>query len=163
MISNVAIPNIQENMFQKEGPNGFAIVHYELSSGLCLLTQGRWMLVMCRTWYLQDNGGYSLMIIASNGSNGQWRLYQIDNSRKVETSSSEYLQMPVKYSSYQTTGWSKRLERMESTRLLLDFGSLNIEENIFDTVCIHDVMCIIYLTATCQFECRLNQYIEMRE
>ena len=43
--------------------------------------------------------------------------------------------MPVKYSAYQTSGWCRRLPRMESTRLLLDFKEENDEMKIREAVC----------------------------
>ena len=37
---------------------------------------------------------------------------------------------------YQTTGWSRKLERMESTRLILDFNEVKVDTNLSDAVCL---------------------------
>ncbi len=38
---------------------------------------------------------------------------------------------------YQTTGWSRKLERMESMRLILDFNDVKLDLNHCNRVCFH--------------------------
>ena len=68
----------------------------------------------------------------------------------------DFIEMPVKYSaSASASGWCRRLERLESTRLLLDFKEENDEMKIYEAVC--------YVIFSCTFDKNNDNLIRLKK